>query len=285
MILRLYSPRGRVLRQDLAAERDRTDLKAQHAGGGPSTSRPNWSTLLRGGQHERRSTEHHAGSAERRAMPGADPTTGLGAPRLGSRRSGHGRGASSGSWWRRRSSSRPWVRSARSCCRSSSPPCSRSSSSRWSGSLDRRGLKPTLAAGLIVLGLLAPDDRRRGRDRPGCDRPDRRDRCVGRRGDRQRGRARDRRGRARGRPGGQRGDRSRGRRGLPHQARLGTQRLGRPGRRPDPRRADHVLPAQGRQPAQAVGRRADRPPRPRTRSTTSSATRAGSSATTDGAAR
>ena len=46
------------------------------------------------------------------------------------------------------------------------------------GTLRRHGLKPSLAAGLIVLGLLAADDRRRGRDRPGRGRPDRRDRRL-----------------------------------------------------------------------------------------------------------
>ena len=43
------------------------------------------------------------------------------------------------------------------------------------GKLVRHGLKPTLAAGLVVLGLLAAGDRRRGRDRAGRDRADRRD--------------------------------------------------------------------------------------------------------------
>ncbi len=38
------------------------------------------------------------------------------------------------------------------------------------GVLERHGLKPTIAAGLVVLGLIALMIRRRGRHRPGRDR-------------------------------------------------------------------------------------------------------------------
>ena len=56
------------------------------------------------------------------------------------------------------------------------------------GSLRRRGFKPTLAAGLIVLGLLALMTAVVVATVQGCDRPEGRDQCLGRCGEGQRGR-------------------------------------------------------------------------------------------------
>ena len=87
-----------------------------------------------------------------------------------------GRGASSGSW------SRPIIvrhRARRRSARSSLPMTFAAVLAivfkPLVGTLERHKLKPTLAAGLIVLGLLALMARRRGRDRPRRDRTGRPD--------------------------------------------------------------------------------------------------------------
>ena len=124
--------------------------------------------------------------------------------------------------------------------------------------LERRGLKPTLGAGLVVSGF-SPSWRWSWWPPCGGDRADGRDRRLGRRGDREGGRrARRRRGSAARMRNSGRGDVAGGRRGLRHEDRLGRRRADRPGERPDPRRADHVLPAEGRHEHPALRRRADR---------------------------
>ena len=119
------------------------------------------------------------------------------------------------------------------------------------GVLQRHNLKPTLAAGVVVLGLLllmagVVVATVRGVTDQADQIGEVTDEALGQR------RRAARRGRGRpssagGRPGGHRRGRPDDRRRLRHQARRRRRQHHRPGQRHHPRRPDHVLPAQGRQ--------------------------------------
>ena len=119
------------------------------------------------------------------------------------------------------------------------------------GTLQRQGLKPSLAAGLVVLGLLALAVGVFTATAKGViDQADQigelADQAIDKAADESEA-ARRRQGGARGRPCGDRGGRAGGRRGRPHPPGRPVRLGARPGQRHDPRLADHVLPAQGRQ--------------------------------------
>ena len=155
------------------------------------------------------------------------------------------------------------------------------------GKLQRRGLKPSLAAGLVVLGLLGLMARGRGRNRRGAW-STRRTRSAPR-STRRWTTAADELGIDQASLDDARAATEETApavaEGFLTKVGLGRRRTRRARRRPDPRRADHVLPAQGRHPPAPLRRRAGRLRLSATRSTTSSATPAGSSANTGGAER
>ena len=133
------------------------------------------------------------------------------------------------------------------------------------GVLERHKFKPTLAAGVVVLGLLAlmagvVVATVRGVTEPGGP-----DQCLGRRGAAQRGRRTlgiDQASLDAARAAVETAAPVISER-LPHRAGLRHRHTGRPRQRPDPRRPDHVLPAQGRHTLPARRRRTVRPRRPR----------------------
>ena len=131
------------------------------------------------------------------------------------------------------------------------------------GALQRHKVKPSLAAGLVVLGLLAlmvgvVVATVRGVTEQTDEISASADAAMERAGGADR-RARYRSGRTGRSPGGNRGRRPDDHHRRPLRVGLRHRRSGRGGQRRDPRRAHHVLPAQGRHPPPALRRRTGRP--------------------------